>query len=116
MSAHESQDFPWIFPNSHRSFLIGTGDSQLPITRYILPFWDARGDTAHMKMRMTKAPGEKLEKGPGFEVIMFIFFHYLGAEVGFSLVNYPDCPKRLVLDTNHSFMFSDSWQHVVRDT
>jgi len=87
MSARESQDFPWIFPNSHRSFLIGTGDSQLPITRYILPFWDARGDTAHMKMRMTKAPGEKLDvgkrkkkvdnarknrkKGPGFEVIMF---------------------------------------------
>ena len=33
-----------------------TGDSQLHITRYILPFWDARGDTAHMKMRMTKAP------------------------------------------------------------
>ena len=82
MSTHEASDFPWIFPKllngvyhlhpSHPScedmfFIEGlsskkifdTGGSQLHITRYILPFWDARGDAAHMKMRMTKAPGEK---------------------------------------------------------
>ena len=94
MSTHESQDFPWIFPNSHRSFLIGTGDSQLPTTRYILPFWDARGDTAHMKMRMTKAPGEKLDGGKRTKKVDAArknrfwgdpvhFFHYLGGEEGF---------------------------------